>query len=173
MSTATTASRGRLVGWLALAVVLLTALAIGVTDDGGPRTPGERARDIASSVACPQCDGQSAADSDASAARGVRSYIEERLAAGASDDQIRDELAGSYGEQILLTPERSGIAGLVWVLPVVALVLAFVGLAVAFRRWKGRSVVRASAADRALVDEALAGTHPGSGAGSVAPPEGS
>jgi cytochrome c-type biogenesis protein CcmH len=153
---ATRGSRGRLAGWVALLVVLAAALTIGVTDDGGPRTTGERARDLASSVACPTCDGQSVADSDAPAARGVRTFIEQRIDEGASDDEIRDELAESaYGDQILLTPGRSGIAGLVWVLPVVGLVLAFAGLAVAFRRWRTRSEVQASADDRVLVGKAL------------------
>jgi cytochrome c-type biogenesis protein CcmH len=154
---------GRRLGWLALAVMLATALVVGVTDDGGPRTPGERERDVAASVACPTCDGQSVADSDASAARGVRSYIEDRIAEGAGDDDIRAELADRYGDQILLTPGRSGLAGLVWVLPVAALVAAFAGLVLAFRRWRGRGVVTASAADRALVDQALAGTPTSSG----------
>lgn len=161
--------RGRLAGWLALLVVLAAALTIGVVDDGGPRTAGERARDLASSVACPTCNGQSVADSDAPAARGVRTFIEERIDEGATDDDIRDELANSaYGDEILLTPGRSGIEGLVWVLPVVALVLAFAGLALAFRRWRTGSEVRASAEDRVLVGKALAASR-ASGDGSGAP----
>ena len=150
------ADRARLAGWLALLVVLASALTIGVTDDGGPRTPGERARDLASSVACPTCNGQSVADSDAPAARGVRTFIEERIDEGATDDEIRDELADSaYGDEIMLTPGRSGLAGLVWVLPVAGLVLAFAGLALAFRRWRTSSPVRASPDDRVLVGRAL------------------
>ncbi|HLM62815.1 MAG TPA: cytochrome c-type biogenesis protein [Acidimicrobiales bacterium] len=152
--------RFRLAGWVVMALVLAAALAVGVADDGGPRTVGERERDIAASVACPACDGQSVADSDATASRGVRTYIATRIGEGASDDEIRDELADRYGEQILLTPGRSGLAGLVWVLPVVALVLAFAGLALAFRRWRGRAVVSATEADRALVGEALAARRP-------------
>ena len=149
-------NRARLAGWLALLVVLASALTIGVTDGGGPRTAGERARDLASSVACPTCNGQSVADSDAPAARGVRTFIEERIDEGATDDEIRDELADSaYGDEILLTPGRSGLAGLVWALPVAGLVLAFAGLALAFRRWRTRSEVRASADDRVLVGKAL------------------
>ena len=80
------AGTGRLVGWVALAVLLCGALFVGVTDTGGERSLEERERDIASSVACPVCDGQSVADSDASAARGVRTYIADRVAEGAGDD---------------------------------------------------------------------------------------
>jgi cytochrome c-type biogenesis protein CcmH len=149
-------SAGRRAGWAVLGLVLVAALAVGVVDDGGPRTTEQRARDVAASVMCPTCDGQSVADSDSSAARGVRTYIDERLAAGAGDDQIRDELADRYGERILLTPSRSGLAGLIWVLPVVALVVALGGIALAFRRWRSPGTVHASAADHALVDAALA-----------------
>ena len=62
--------RARLLGWLAMAAVLVAALAIGVADDGGPRTPEERLRNLAETVACPACDGQSVAESDAAASAG-------------------------------------------------------------------------------------------------------
>jgi cytochrome c-type biogenesis protein CcmH len=152
-----TASRRRVAGWLAMLAIVVGALLVGVTDDGGPRTDGERARDLSASVACPTCDGQSVADSDSSAARNVRTFIEQRIADGQADDQIRDELASRYGERILLTPGRSGLAGLVWVLPVAALVAALAGVALAFRRWRGRGVVHATDDDRALVDKARSG----------------
>jgi cytochrome c-type biogenesis protein CcmH len=166
--TGATKRRRRLAGWIAMAVLVVGALFVGVTDDDGPRTTGERARDLASSVACPTCDGQSVADSDSSAARNVRTFIDHRIAQGQSDDQIRDELAARYGEQILLTPGRSGLAGLVWVLPVAVLVAALAGVALAFRRWRGRGVVRASDADRALVQEARSGSGAGASAKAVA-----
>jgi cytochrome c-type biogenesis protein CcmH len=147
-----------------LAVVLAGALALGTFGDRGPRSAGDRARDLAESIACPRCDGQSVADSDSDAAKGVRSLIEQRIADGASDAQIRDELAAAYGEQVLLTPGRSGAAGLVWALPVVALVAAVAGLALAFRRWRGGGSVRASEADRALVARARGVSNGSSGA---------
>jgi cytochrome c-type biogenesis protein CcmH len=159
------AGRGslRLAGWVAMAILLLGALFVGVADDGGPATTGERTRDLSSSVACPTCDGQSVADSDSSAARNVRSFIEGRIADGVDDDQIRDELAARYGDQILLTPGRSGVIGLVWVLPVAALVAALAGVALAFRRWRGAGVVHATDADRELVDKARAASGGGRG----------
>lgn len=146
----------RTIGWLAMVAVLVGVFAVGVTDGRGPTTPEGRAQNLAESLMCPTCRGQAVADSDSSAARGIRTYIEQRIAEGASDDQIRDELAVSFGEDILLTPERSGLAGLVWALPVAALVAALVGIALAFRRWRGQTTRPASEADRALVDRALA-----------------
>lgn len=153
-------SPGRLAGWAVLAVVLLGALVFGTVDDGGARTPDERARNLAESIACPRCDGQSVADSDADAAKGIRTVIERRIDEGASDAEIRDELAASYGERVLLTPGRSGVSSVVWTLPVVVVVVAFAGLAFAFRRWRGGGAAHASDADRALVARARAVTDP-------------
>ena len=62
--------------------------------------------------------------------------------------------------RVLLTPGRSGVSSLVWTLPAVALVLAVVGLAFAFRRWRGGGHAHASDADRELVDRARAGADP-------------
>lgn len=150
-------SRKRLAGWLALVVVLAGALVFGVVDEGGPRSAGDRARNLAESIACPQCDGQSVADSDSDAAKGIRARIDQRIDEGATDAQIRDELADAYGERVLLTPGRSGVSSLVWALPVVAVVAAFAGVALAFRRWRGGGAAHATADDRALVDRARGG----------------
>ena len=155
-------SRGRLAGWVGRSPsCVVGALAFGVLDDGGP--PLARATGPATwprPIACPQCDGQSVADSDSEAAKGIRRRIDERIADGASDAQIRDELAAAYGERVLLTPGRSGVSSLVWTLPVVAVVVAFAGLAYAFRRWRGDAAGRASDADRALVAQAQAAPGP-------------
>ena len=155
MSAGTT-SRGRLLGWAVLVMVVVGALAYGTFADDGPRSPGDRARNLAETIACPQCDGQSVADSDSEASKAIRERIDAQIEAGASDAQIRDELAAAYGERVLLTPGRSGVSSLVWTLPVVAVVVAFAGLAYAFRRWRGDAAGQASDADRALVAEARA-----------------
>ncbi|HEX6236417.1 MAG TPA: cytochrome c-type biogenesis protein CcmH [Acidimicrobiales bacterium] len=147
--------RLRLAGWLVMAVVLAVALVGGLRADGGPESPEQRARDLAAQVACPACDGQSVADSDAPASRGIRSYIDERIDEGASDEQIRAELADSWGEEVLLTPKSSGVVGLVWILPVVGVVLGLAGVGYAFWRWRGGGASRATPADRELVRVAL------------------
>ena len=122
-------------GWILLLVVVAGALVVGTRPDGA-KTKAERVQSIAKSVRCPTCRGQSVADSDAPAAANVRRDIERRVADGQSDDDIRSALAARFGDGILLTPPRSGVAGLVWVLPVVAVVAAAGGLTLAFRRWR-------------------------------------
>ena len=122
-------------GWILLVVVVIGALVVGTRSDG-TKTNAERVQSIAKSVRCPTCRGQSVADSDAPAAANVRRDIERRVAAGQSDDDIRSALAARFGDGILLTPPRSGVAGLVWVLPVIAVAAAGGGLTLAFRRWR-------------------------------------
>jgi cytochrome c-type biogenesis protein CcmH len=121
--------------WVVLLVVVAGALVVG-TQDSGAKTDSERVQSIAKSVRCPTCRGQSVADSDAPAAANVRKDIQRRVAEGQSNDEIRSALAARFGDSILLTPPRSGVAGLVWVLPVLALVAAIGGITLAFRRWR-------------------------------------
>lgn len=146
---------GRALPWLVMAVVAGTALAVGVTGDRGPTTQAERATAIASEVRCPTCQGLSAAESNAAAARAIREDISERLRAGESPAQIRAFLVSRYGEDILLRPPASGISGLVWALPVALLVGAGAGLAAAFRRWRRALGGPVTEADRRRVEEAL------------------
>jgi cytochrome c-type biogenesis protein CcmH len=160
--TAARERRLRRIGWLCMAAVLGVALLVGVSLDRAPTSEGDRFRNLTRSIACPVCDGQSVANSDSDSAKGIRARIAQRIGEGASDAEIRDELAGEFGEHILLTPGRSGLSSLVWTLPVAALVVALAGLAVVFHRWRGGMSVHASDEDRALVARARA---PGDGPG--------
>jgi len=141
--------------WLAMALVLAVALAIGAQGRSGPRTEAQRVKHIASEIRCPTCRNQSAAESDAAAAKAVRDEITRRVRARQSDGEIVEFMVSRYGSDILLKPEGSGVASLVWALPVVAVVVALGGLAVAFRRWKARPGVTVSDEDRALVEREL------------------
>ena len=125
----------KLLVWAALAVVVIGALVFGVQDRDA-KTDAERAQSIAESVACPACSGQSVASSDAPAAANLRVDIERRVAEGQSDDEIRAAYAARFGDEILLNPPSSGVAAVVWVLPVLAVVAGGAGLVVAFRRWR-------------------------------------
>jgi len=119
-----------------MAVVLVGALFVGGRADASSRTPAERARAIAETIKCPTCRSQSVANSDAAAAEYIREKIDELIEEGRSDDEIRSYFADRYGEEILLTPSSSGLAGVVWMAPVAVLVVAVAGLGLAFRRWR-------------------------------------
>ena len=128
-------SEMRKLSWLGLGLVVMAALLVGVVDREDASAEARAAR-IAESVMCPTCDGQSVADSQAPAANNVRQEIARRVEAGQTDDEIREALAETFGRRIILNPPRSGAAGLVWVIPVAALVVAVAGLAATFRRWR-------------------------------------
>ena len=158
MTTRTLRPRA-LLPWLAMAVILITALAVSTRGDSRPATSAERVTRIASEVRCPTCRQLSAAESDAPAAEAVRVAIAARVEQGQSDSTIRAFLVSRYGSDILLKPGRSGVAALVWVLPVAGFVCALAGLAFAFHRWR-RMEVDLNADDRALVEQALARQDP-------------
>jgi cytochrome c-type biogenesis protein CcmH len=143
------------VSWVVMTAVLLGALVAGSAGDGEPRTNAERVRAIGETIKCPTCRSQSVAESDAPAAKGIRLEIARRVDAGQTDAEIRDYIAGQAGEDLLLTPSRRGLTGLVWGLPVAALVLAVAGLAAAFSRWRAHAPTAATSEDVALVEQAL------------------
>jgi cytochrome c-type biogenesis protein CcmH len=145
----------RRAAWAALGFVVIVARVVAATG-GGAQTPQQRAASIASEVRCPTCEGQSAEVSDAPAAQAVRAFVLQQVEAGQGRGTIERALEERYGTDILLRPSSSGIEGLVWVLPVVALVLAIGGLGAAFRRWRLMDEVPVSDSDRALVADALA-----------------
>lgn len=140
--------------WLALVVVLAGALVVGTAGTGGPRTDAERKAHLASELRCPTCRGQSVRDSDAPAAAAIRAEISRRVDEGQSDDEILAYVDGKFPESLRLTPPASGMGAVVWALPVVALVAAVAGLAVAFRRWRAEPLPAPSDDDRALVERA-------------------
>jgi len=143
--------------WAVLALALAGALFLGTRVDSGPRSDDERVEALTSSFQCPTCRGQSVRDSAAPVASAIRSEVARRVQAGESDDAIRTYVVSRYGEAVLLNPPRDGLAGLVWALPVVALVAAGAGLVFAFRRWRSEPGRDVSDADRRLVEQAREG----------------
>lgn len=121
--------------WGLLLVVVVASLGVAVADEGGPRSNAERVENLGSSIQCPTCRGQAVSDSAAPAAANIRRDIARRVEAGESDDEIRSGIADAFGDQVLMNPPRSGLASLVWILPVAGLLAALAALALAFRRW--------------------------------------
>lgn len=147
--------KGR-VGWSALGLIVVVALAVGGLRSAGPLTDDDRADGIAQRLACPVCDGESVYESQSSAAIGIRAQIKKMVQQGTfSDDQIIDVLETKFEAKTQLVPKGSGLESLVWVLPVAALVCAVAGLTVAFRRWKMTTDTVPTDDDRALVATAM------------------
>ena len=156
--------------WIAVFVVAVGVLSIATFGTLSAPTAQDRVSTISNSVKCPVCSGESVAASNAPASQEIRRQIAEQVQQGQTDEEIRAYYSSDtvYGPDALLTPPADGVGGLVWVLPVVAIALAAVGLTLAFRRWAASGRRDATDEDRALVAEALdapdGGTEPG-GAG--------
>ena len=114
----------------------------GTRGDDKPETAAQRSERLARGVRCPTCRDLSAAESDAAAAKAVKLAIRRDVDAGRSDSDIRARLAARYGRDIILTPDSSGVTGLVWVLPVAGAVIAAGALVFTLRRWRPNAPAR-------------------------------
>lgn len=94
-----------------------------------------RATALAAQLRCPVCQGLSIHDSPSPLAQDMKDLIRSQVAAGASDQDVRDYFISKYGEWVLLEPDPTGFNLLVYLLPALAL-LGGAGLVfVAVRRW--------------------------------------
>ena len=148
-------SRFRRASWFVMAALVIVTLARATFDDGPPRTTEEQVEAIAATLKCPVCRSQSVADSDVAASRAIRLEITKLVEEGQPASVIRAQIASTYGDQVQLLPPASGFAGLVWILPVVAVVIALVVLSAVFARWRRTPATAATDEDRALVEQAL------------------
>ncbi|NNU16022.1 cytochrome c-type biogenesis protein CcmH [Parvularcula sp. ZS-1/3] len=98
--------------------------------------PQEQARAdaIAEDIRCLVCQNQSVAESEAELAKVMRALIEERVAAGDSDDEVRRYLTDRYGQEVLLRPAVSAGNALLWAGPIIALCAAALWAFSLFRR---------------------------------------
>lgn len=145
----------RRLSWALLALVLAGALAVGSRGESGPPTEEQRVRRITSVVRCPTCRGLSVAQSDAPSAESIREEVRRRVQEGETDAQVKGYLVSRYGEDILLQPEAEGVGLLVWALPLAGGAVAVTTLVLVLRSRRIRPGRKASAADEALVEQAL------------------
>jgi cytochrome c-type biogenesis protein CcmH len=114
--------------WLSLAPALAQEVQL-----ADPRQE-QRARDLSREIRCVVCQSQSVADSDADIAKEVRAIIREQIAAGRSDQEIRDFLVARYGDFVLFDPPFKASTYALWIGPFAILVLAAIGVAIFFHR---------------------------------------
>ena len=146
-------SRGRRwLPWLGLGVLVAVVL-VWAAWPAGAASPAERAHALATELRCPDCEGLSVADSSTSTARAIRTEIRQLVDHHESDAQIKQVYVDRYGDSILLEPAKSGFSLLVWLLPVVVIIAAALGLMLAMRRWRRIPRLTATADDASLVAE--------------------
>ena len=70
---------------------------------------------------CLVCQNQTIADSNATLAQDLRREVREMIAAGKSDDEIRDFMIERYGDFVLYRPRMTAQNFLLWAAPVLLL----------------------------------------------------
>ena len=95
-----------------------------------------RARAMFEETRCLVCQGESIDDSDAPLAADLRRVIRDRLAAGASNGQVRAFLAARYGDFVLFRPRMSWTNILLWSGP---FLVALVGVILLVARQRART----------------------------------
>ncbi len=120
--------------WALISIVLATTLTVGIVDADDPPTPAERATALARTIRCPQCQGETVAESNVAIAAAIRADIRDRVGQGQSDSEIRQVYANQYGDSVLLTPPGEGFGSVLWVVPIVAVIVAAAVLGVAWRQ---------------------------------------
>jgi len=130
---------------LSLALVLCVAGlgAAAAQQAGGPEQHLDdpalerRAVELHKELRCLVCQNQSIAESNADLARDLRVLVRERLAAGDSDQEVRDFMVARYGDWVLLAPPVKRDTWLLWFGPALVLLLAAAGVVLWYRRRAG------------------------------------
>jgi cytochrome c-type biogenesis protein CcmH len=85
----------------------------------------KRASALANELRCLVCQNQTLADSNAPLAVDLRNQIREQLAAGKSEDEVRDFMVARYGDFVLYRPPLKASTIALWAGP---FVLLFAGI---------------------------------------------
>jgi cytochrome c-type biogenesis protein CcmH/NrfF len=91
--------------------------------------------EIEKQVMCPVC-GTLLELAESPQAQREKAFIRRLIAAGESEDQIKDALVAEYGDEVLALPQDSGFSLTAYVVPIVAFVVAFAALAIGVLRWR-------------------------------------
>jgi cytochrome c-type biogenesis protein CcmH len=96
-----------------------------------------KAADLESELVCPVCE-TTLDQSNAPIAQRMKAFIRARIAAGDSEDEIKDALVAQFGTEVLAKPPGGGFGLLAWLLPLAALVVGAVAVAALIRTWSRR-----------------------------------
>jgi cytochrome c-type biogenesis protein CcmH len=102
----------------ALVAGCLLALALGTQAATAQAPPN--AADLEAELVCPVCE-TTLDQSNAPVAERMKLFIRERIAAGDSEQEIKDALVAEFGPGVLAEPPGGGFGLLAWLLPLAAL----------------------------------------------------
>jgi len=93
-----------------------------------------RYENINRELRCLVCQNQTIADSNATLAQDLRREVRDMIAAGKTDDEIREFMIERYGDFVLYRPRMSAQNFLLWAAPALLLLIAAVVLVRVVRR---------------------------------------
>jgi len=105
----------------------------------------QRYRRLSGELRCPKCQNQNIADSNAPIAQDLRKLLYEQLEAGASDEEILDDMVSRYGEFVRYRPRFGGVTLALWIAPVVLLLLGLSAVTLVLRASTKNSSTRSDA----------------------------
>lgn len=120
----------------------------------GPTSADARAIRIERSLACPQCTDLPLDVCDNDICKDMRTIIRQKIAAGESDQAIRQYFVDRYGARVLLAPPKNQGTLAVWLIPFAGLAAGSIALylflraAHARRRHAAPSVLGAAALEQ-------------------------
>jgi cytochrome c-type biogenesis protein CcmH len=137
-------------------VAALAALAAAGTAAAAPPS----AADLEAELVCPVCE-TTLDQSNAPVAERMKTYIRERIAAGDTEEEIKDALVAEFGPGVLAEPPGGGFGLLAWLLPLAVVLAGAIVVALLLRSWSRRRLPREDAPPldpqlERLVDEELA-----------------
>ncbi len=104
----------------------------------------DRVNEVAKQMNCPTCVGINLADCRTQTCNQWRDQISDLLKEGYSDQEILDHFETRYGTRVLLEPPKEGSTLLLWILPIIAIVLAGGWLLYTMRGWQQPETVAAT-----------------------------
>lgn len=117
---------------------LLLALVVALLGAAVPASAAPpSAADLESELVCPVCE-TTLDQSNAPVAERMKAFIRQRIAEGASKQQIKDELVAEFGPGVLARPPKGGFGLLAWLLPLAGLLVGAVVVGLLIRSWSGR-----------------------------------
>lgn len=137
-------------------VTMLAALAAGGVAAAAPPNAAE----LEAELVCPVCKA-TLDQSNAPVAQRMKVFIRVRIAAGDSEQKIKDALVAEFGTGVLAEPPRGGFEFVAWRIPLAVGGIGIVVIAFLIRRWSRRSPAPANADEldpklERLVDDELA-----------------
>jgi cytochrome c-type biogenesis protein CcmH len=137
------------------------AVLLGAIVAGGASAAPPNAADLEAELVCPICE-TTLDQSNAPVAERMKTIIRARIAAGDSEQEIKDALVEQFGPGVLAEPPGGGFGLLAWLFPLAGLVGGAVAIALLIRMWSRRTPAEGATEEKLdpelerLVDDELA-----------------